>query len=121
MGVEFAFMEKLTFIFLSCVGLLLAAPGFAAETNQVATNQAPSKVAGTNSMPRPSDAELQATAQQVWHKVIIFGVLAFVGVVVVASFALYGAYRKFGVRGLLVVGAIIAFGIFVLGTLLLIF
>jgi hypothetical protein len=48
-------------------------------------------------------------------------VLAIVGAVVVAGFALYGAYRKFGVPGALVVGVIIAFGVVALGGLLLTF
>jgi hypothetical protein len=107
-------MQKLMFILLTLAGLFFAAPTSAADTNQVAPNQVSSSVTGTNAMQRPSDAELQAAAQQVWHKLIVFGVLALVGAVVVAGFALYGAYRKFGVPGVLVVGAIIAFGVFAL-------
>ncbi len=53
--------------------------------------------------------------------VIAFGVVALLGFLVVAGFALYGAYRKFGVPGAVVVGAIIAFGVFALGWLLLLF
>jgi hypothetical protein len=114
-------MQKLMLIVLTFAGLLFAAPSFAADTNQVATNQVSGTVTGTNAIQRPSDAELQAAAQQVWHKLIILGVLALVGAVVVAGFALYGAYRKFGVAGALIVTAIIAFGVFALGGWLLTF
>jgi hypothetical protein len=120
-GVTSRTMQKLMLIVLSLAGLLLAAPSFGADTNQVATNQVSGGFTGTNAVPRTSDAELQAAAQQVWHKLVVFGVLALLGAVVVAGFALYGAYRKFGVPGVLVLGAIIAFGVFALGGLLLIF
>jgi hypothetical protein len=114
-------MQKFILILFSFAGLCFATQSFAADTNHVATNQMSSSVAGTNTAQRPSDAELQAAAQQVWHKLIIFGVLALAGAVVVAGFALYGAYRKYGVRGAVVVGGVIAFGAVALGALLLIF
>jgi hypothetical protein len=114
-------MQKLILILLSAIGLCLAVPTFAQDTNRIGTNQVPSGVTSTNTVGQPSDAELQAVARQVWHKLIVVGILALVGAVVVAGFALYGAYRKFGVTGVVVVGIIIAFGVFALGGLLLTF
>jgi hypothetical protein len=114
-------MQKFILILLSLAGLCFALQTFAQDTNRVETNQVSSGVTGTNAVQRPSDAELQAAARQVWHKLIVFGILALVGALVVAAFALYGAYRKFGVTGAVVVGIIIAFGVFALGGLLLIF
>ncbi len=106
-------MQKFTLIFLGFVLLYLAVPSFAADTNQVTTNQV-NGATSTNSAARPSDAELQAAARGVMLKIVVFGIVALIGAVAVAGFALYGAYRKFGVVGAVVVGAILAFGIFVI-------
>ena len=114
-------MQKFILILLSVAGLCFAVPAFAQDTNRVETNQVSSGVTSTNIVGQPSDAELQAAARQVWHKLIVVGTLALVGAVVVAGFALYGAYRKFGVTGVVVVGIIIAFGVVALGGLLLTF
>jgi hypothetical protein len=114
-------MQKFILILLSLAGLCFAVQTFARDTNRAETNQVSGGVTSTNAAPQPSDAELQVAARQVWHKLIVFGILALVGAVVVAGFALYGAYRKFGVAGAVVVGIIIAFGVFALGGLLLIF
>jgi hypothetical protein len=105
-------MQKLLPISFILIGLFFSLPCPAAETNTTAT---------TNTVQSPSDAELQAAAKDVMRRIVIFGVFAFVGAVVVGGFALYGAYRKFGVPGLIVVGVIIAFGVVALGSLLLLF
>jgi hypothetical protein len=120
-GTELFNTQKFMLLVVGLAGLFFAVPTFAADTNQVTTNRVLNSVTDTNAMQRPSDAELQAAAQQVWHKLIVFGVLALVAAVVIAGFALYGAYRRFGMPGVLVVSAIIAFGVFVLGGLLLVF
>jgi type IV secretory pathway VirB2 component (pilin) len=109
-------MQKLLQTALVFVGLSFVGLCCAAETNQVGSGNT-----STNTAQSPSDPELQAAAKQVMQKVLLVGVVAFLGAVVVAGFALYGAYRKFGVRGLFVVGVIIAFGIVALGSLLLLF
>ena len=109
-------MQKFFFTSLAVAALIIAGLCCAAETNQVASD-----ATITNTVQSPSDAELQAAAKQVMQKVMVFGVLALLGAVVVAGFALYGAYRKFGLKGLLVVGVIIAFGVVALGSLLLLF
>ena len=114
-------MQKLFLIFLSLVGLCFAIQTFAEDTNQVVTNQTPSSVASTNAVARPSDAELQAAAREVMHKIIVFGIVALVGALVVAGFALYGAYRKFGITGVVVVSVILVFGFFVFCGFLLLF
>ena len=106
-------MQKFILILLSFVLLYFAVPSFAADTNQVATNQV-SSTTSTNLAARPSDAELQAAAKSVLNKIIVFGIVALIGAVVVAGFALYGAYRKFDVMGAVVVGVILAFGAFVI-------
>jgi hypothetical protein len=114
-------MRNLLVITLALIALLCPAPipSFAAEaaTNHIAERSD----TNTNQVPSASDPALQARAREVWHKIIVFGVIAFLGAVVVAAFALYGAYRKFGMRGVFVVAVILAFGIFVLGGLLLLF
>ena len=109
-------MKKFIIIFLCLSGLYLTVPAFGEETNHVQNG-----ATITNATQKYSDAELQAAAQQVWHKLIVFGVLALVGGAVVSGFACYGAYRKFGVKGVVVVCAIVAFGVIVLGGLLLLF
>jgi len=108
-------MHKPLPFFLLLITLLLPALCFAAETNQAAGST------GTNTVLNPADPELQAAAKDVMRKIVVFGVFALIGAVVVAGFALYGAYRKFGVRGVIVVGVIIAFGVVALGSLLLLF
>jgi len=114
-------MQKFILLLFIMVGLFLGIPTFAQDTNRADTNRAPSSVTSTNIVRQPSDPELQAAAQRVWHKLIVVGILALVGAVVVAGFALYGAYRKFGVTGVVVVGIIIAFGVLALSGLLLTF
>jgi hypothetical protein len=108
-------MHKTLLVTFILITLLLPALCSAADTNQVAAGT------NTNTVLNPSDPELQAAAKDVMRKVVVFGVFALIGAVLVAGFALYGAYRKFGVRGLIVVGIIIAFGVVVLGSLLLLF
>lgn len=110
-------MRTFFFISLALVALFYTGLTYAAETNLVTSGGTTS----TNTVQSLSDSELQAAAQQVMRKIIVFGVLALTGGVVVAGFALYRAYRKFGVRGLIVVGVIIAFGVVALGSLLLLF
>jgi len=114
-------MQKFLLILFSLAGLCFANQTFAEDTNQVVTNQMTGSVASTNAVPRPPDAELQAAARDVMHKIVVFGIVALVGGLVVAGFALYGAYRKFGVPGVIVVSIILAFGVFVLGGFLLLF
>src|SRR6478736_1317960 len=114
-------MQRFVLIIFAWAALFLTGESYAAETNQVATNQVQSGATSTNAVRSPSDPELQAAARQVMQKIIIFGILALVGAVVVAGFAMYGAYRKFGVPGLVVVGIIVAFGVVALGGLLLLF
>jgi len=113
-------MQKLVVVLLSVAGLCLAFWASAAETNPVETNQVSSGIAGTNAAHRPSDPELQAAAQEVWHKIILFGVLGLVGGIVVTGFAVYGAYRKFGIPGAIIVGIVVVFGVVALGGFLLI-
>jgi hypothetical protein len=55
------------------------------------------------------------------QRLVLFGLLAAFGGLVVVGFALYGAYRKFGVRGLVIVAIIVSFGIIALGRFLLSF
>ena len=100
-------MQKFVLIILAAIVLFLAGQSHAAETNQVTTNQVQSAATSTNAVRSPSDPELQAAARQVMQKIVIFGILALGGAVVVAGFAMYGAYRKFGVPGLVVVGIIV--------------
>ena len=112
-------MQKLVVVLLSVAGLCLAFRASATETNLVETNQVSSGIAGTNAAQRPSDPELQAAAQEVWHKIILFGVLGLVGGIVVTGFAVYGAYRKFGIPGAIIVGIVVVFGVVALGGFLL--
>src|ERR1043165_590005 len=114
-------MQKLILIFFSGICLCFVGQTFGSDSNQITTNQTSSAVVSTNATQRPSDAELQAAGQQVLHRVIVAGALAFVGAVAVAGFALYGAYRKFGIPGAIVVGVILAFGVVALGGFLLSF
>jgi hypothetical protein len=109
-------MQKLTLILFFLLGFCGPSAAYCANTNQP-----PSSLAGTNTVPSYSDAEMQQAAQQVWRKLIVFGVLALAGGVVVAGFAFYGAYRKFGVPGMIVVGVIVALGVLALSSLLLLF
>lgn len=83
------------------------------STNQPATNQPV--------LQSPNDPELQQAAQQVFRKIIIFGVIALIGALAVIAFALYGAYRKFGIPGVAVVIVIVTIGLFLFGNLLLAF
>jgi hypothetical protein len=123
-------MYRFILILLGVSGFCFTVPSFAQETNRVETNQVSSTNTNTNTTTtstntnvaqRPSEAELQAAAQQVWHTIVVIGILALVGATVVAGFALYGAYRMFGVTGVVVTGVIITFGVFALGALLFIF
>lgn len=114
-------MQKFIVILFILAGLSSVVPAFAGDTNQVATNQIAGSVTTTNLAPLPSDAELQTAARAVMHKIIVFGVVGLLGAIVVAAFALYGAYRKFGVVGAIVVSIILAFGAFVFCGFLLMF
>ncbi len=109
-------MPRLILILLCLAGFYQGIPSFAATTNQV-----PDSVTTTNAAPNYSNAELQAAAKEVWHKLILFATLALLGGVIVTGFAIYGAYRKFGLIGVVVVCTIVAFGVIALGGLLLIF
>lgn len=105
-------MQKLVLISFILARLFLCIPSLAAETNNPAF---------TNVAQNPSDAELQKAAKDVMGRILIFGIVSFVGAVVVSGFALYGAYRKFGTRGAIFVAVLIGFGIIALGSLLTIF
>jgi len=111
-------MQKLIIVILTLAELCFATPIYAGDTNQAATNQVQSSVTSTNSGQKYSDAELQAAAQQIWHKLILYGLLALIGGLVVAGFAFYGAYKAFGVKGVIGVGIIIVIGFFVVGSIL---
>jgi hypothetical protein len=112
-------MRTFLLVLLFAIEMWFAVPALAENANLIATNQAPGAVARTNETTRPSDAELQTAAREVWHKIIVFAVAGLVGAVVVAGFACYGAYRKFGGTGVVIVGVIIALGVIALGGLLL--
>lgn len=118
-------MHRFILILLGILGLCFTVPSLAQDTNHIGTNQISSTntnaITGTNTVQQPSQEELQAAAQQVWHKLVVIGILALAGAAVVAGFALYGAYRLFGVTGVVITGAIIVCGVFALGALLLIF
>ena len=111
-------MQKFILTILCLAGLYLAVPAYGADTNQVATNQVQSSVTSTNAGQKYSDAELQDAAQHIWHKLILFGLLTVVGGLVVAGFAFYGAYKAFGVKGVIGIGIIIVLCFFVVGSML---
>jgi hypothetical protein len=103
---------------------LFAGFGLAAETNGVVTNWGNAiGSSSTNQGPTPavSDAELQAQAKQVLWMVLGFWIVALVGALVVAGFAVYGAYKKFGARGVAVVVVILILAVWMFGNFLLSF
>jgi uncharacterized membrane protein len=116
-------MQKFILILLGFFLLFHAVPTLAQATNQSSTNQATTNqmasATNTNLAPQPSDPQLQAEAKDVMRKVMIFGAIVLLGAVVVACFALYGAYRKFGVVGVIIVAVILTIAAFLfLGFLL---
>ena len=106
-------MQKLILIILTLAGLCFTVPAFADDTNQVQSG-----VTATNAMQKHSDAEIQAAAHDIWLKLVFYAVFAFVGGLVVAGFAFYGAYKAFGVKGVIGVGIIIVFLFFMIGSIL---
>ena len=111
-GSSSCIMKMFLLISLILLGSFLSVPCAAAETNSPVT---------TNAVPSLSDEELQAAARDVMNRIVIFGVIAILGALVVAGFALYGAYRKFGARGVILVAVLLAFGFVALGSLLTLF
>ena len=93
---------------------------FAAETNGVVTN-AVGNISMNQNPAAVTDPEQQAQAKNVLWMVLAFWIVALVGALVVAGFALYGAYKKFGGRGVAVVVAILILGIWMFGQFLLSF
>jgi hypothetical protein len=106
-------MQKLILVILTLAGLCFTVPAFADDTNQV---QGTFTV--TNAAQKPSDAELQAAAHDTLLELVLYAVFAFVGGLVVAGFAFYGAYKAFGVKGVIGVGIIILFLFFMIGSIL---
>jgi hypothetical protein len=111
-------MQKFILFVLCVAGLYLAVLAYGADTNQAATNQVQNSVTSTNAAQKYSDAELHFAAQEISHKLILYGLLALIGGLVVAGFAFYGAYKAFGVKGVIGVGIIIVIGFFVVGSIL---
>jgi hypothetical protein len=97
--------------------IFLAVTVHAANTNtNTPAPPVPQGVAtNTNSIPLYSDAQLQAAAQHVWRTLILVGSLMTLGGMAVAGFAFYGAYKAFGVKGVVGVGIVIVIIIFALG------
>lgn len=112
-------MKRHILICLAVVAQFLTGLCFTAETHR--THQDASQAAVTNTSQSPSEPQLEAAAHQVMRNLVVFGVFALIGAVVVAGFAMYGAHRKFGVRGLIFVGVIIAFELVVMVRMLLLF
>jgi hypothetical protein len=106
-------MQKLTFIILCLAAIYFSAPLYGADTNQAQT-----VATSTNGVPGYTDAELQSAAQQVWHKLIFYGILLLVGGISIAGFAVYGAYRAFGFKGVIGIGIIILFCFYAIGSML---
>jgi hypothetical protein len=106
-------MQKLILVILTLAGLFFTVPAFASDTNQVQ-----SSIIATNTMQKPSDAELQAEAHDIWLKLVLYAVLALLGGLVVSGFAFYGAYKAFGVKGVIGVGVCILFLFFMIGSIL---
>jgi small neutral amino acid transporter SnatA (MarC family) len=107
-------MYKFLIILLLATGLHLTLN--AAETNSLATNSVSTNSAFTNSL--PSEAELQTAAHGVLLKLAIFAIFALVGGLVVSGFAVYGAYRAFGVKGVIIIGIIAVLLLFLIGSIL---
>ena len=114
-------MQKLCLLLLAFVVLWGADVAMAVETNQVTTNTINSGATNQLVPPNMSDPELQAQAKDVLWMIIGFWIVALVGALVVAGFALYGAYKKFGGRGVAVVVVILLVGLWMFGEFLLSF
>src|SRR5690349_24402135 len=87
------FMRNLLLIILGLFTLFCPAP-ISSLAAEAATNHIVERGdTNTNQALAPSDPALQARAREVWHKIIVLGVIVFIGAVGLAGFALYGAYR----------------------------
>jgi hypothetical protein len=106
-------MHKFILMILAVAGLYLSVPMLAVDSNQ-----AQSSVAATNAVQKPSDADLRAAAHGIWLKLVLYAVLAFLGGLVVAGFAIYGAYKSLGVKGVIGVGIVVLFLFFAIGSIL---
>ena len=104
-------MRNLCSLFVAIAILLCGGFATAAETNQIATNTASGNATNRVVPPNVADPELQAKAKGVLWMVLAFWVVALVGALVVAGFALYGAYKKFGRAGVAVVVVILILGL----------
>jgi hypothetical protein len=113
-------MLKLFSLFLAMALLLCGSFATAAETNLAGTNAVDGRPTNRNVAPNASP-ELQAQAKGVLWMVLAFWIVALVGALVVAGFALYVAYKKFGARGVAVIVVILILGVWMFGEFLLSF
>ena len=122
-------MDRILVVIVAVGILILGNVIWAAETNVASTNVAATNatngvaIGSTNSgaPPAVSDAELQARAKEVLWMILGFWIVAILGALAVAGFALYGAYQKFGKSGMAVVAVILILGLWMFGSLLLSF
>jgi hypothetical protein len=114
-------MQKLSIMMVALVIVVFGSLVFAAETNGVITNGVGIVSTNQNVAANVSNAELQTQAKSVLWMVLAFWIVALVGALVVAGFALYGAYKKFGAGGVAVVVGILIFGAWLFGDFLLSF
>jgi hypothetical protein len=114
-------MQKLSAIMVGFAIVLFGNLVFAGETNGVVTNAVGIVSTNQNVAPNVSNTELQAQAKSVLWMVLAFWIVALVGAIVVAGFAVYSAYKKFGTAGVAVVVVILLLGLWMFGDFLLSF
>jgi len=105
---------------IALVAISIAFNSLAQETNPITTNALTTAPASTNASPHYTPEQMRA-AKQVWHTFLMFAALVLIGGTVGAGFALTAAYRKYGVRGVIVGAIVIGAGILVLGGFFLLF
>lgn len=104
-------MQKLCLMFVAMAFLFCGGFAAAAEVNQIVTYSESNTATNKIVPPNASDAEIQAHAKTVLYRVMIFGIVALVGALLLAGVAVYKAYKKFGVIGAVGVGLLLAIGV----------
>jgi hypothetical protein len=107
-------------MFQGVLSLLLLVVGLSVTPPVCAqgTNLAPAGLAATNAALNPSNAELQGVAYDISIKLALLALLALLGGLVISGFAVYGAYRAFGLKGVICMGFVIILIFILIGSIL---